>query len=604
MNLFCRVVRVPVVAAILSLTVGGFAQSFQQTTYSSPNGPTDLFIADLNHDGKPDIVTTQSLSDAVTIFINHGNGKFTSGGSATYLTGRGPQRVVVADFNGDGKPDIATANCNTATHTASISILLGHGDGTFQNHNDIALPAGACPNSLGLIRVAKDTTLSLVVANDGANDVVIARNNGSGSFKLEQVVTSTPPGTTFRGVSAADYNGDGFQDIAVIRTAPGQADEVVTYNGSAAGTFTGPNPVQPTAGLHLIATNTVDFDGSGKADLLVPFSGSAAGPGVFTFFNKGGGSWGPGSLTVNSIERKFSGTGWKSAEGDFNNNGNHSIVLGASANPTTGAADVFAVFGGANKTGTAMGGPTYYSVGTGSHPQAAATGFLNSDNLLDFAGVTLADNKLHVFVNNTGAPGTFENCGADVPGMNICSPARNERVKPTFHVSAAVAYIGKSQRNAAFAIFLDGSQIFQKADMSGQLNADVHGHPGAHTLTIQATDNFGHKQTISEPIQIAGPDGGGGGGGCPVPAGPGVMVCSPAQGSTVKSPVIVSASASGGTHHITAMRAYIDGKPVGASSANTITASAPEAAGRHTLTVNAWDSTGKLYQKAVTFSVH
>lgn len=91
--------------ALFFAVSASFAQTFQQTTYRSPNRPADLFIADLNHDGKPDIVTTQFTSNMITVFLNHGDGTFTDGGSASYLVGgSAPQRVLIADFNHDGNP--------------------------------------------------------------------------------------------------------------------------------------------------------------------------------------------------------------------------------------------------------------------------------------------------------------------------------------------------------------------------------------------------------------------------------------------------------------------------------------------------------------------
>src|SRR5258707_8591976 len=101
------------------------AQSFQQNTYHSPNRPADLFVADLNHDGKPDIVTTQFTSNMITVFLNHGDGTFTDGGSASYVVGgSAPQRVLIADFNHDGNPDIVAGTCNPSGGPRSLSVLF------------------------------------------------------------------------------------------------------------------------------------------------------------------------------------------------------------------------------------------------------------------------------------------------------------------------------------------------------------------------------------------------------------------------------------------------------------------------------------------------
>src|SRR5579884_1797371 len=111
-------------------------QTFQNARYSSPNGPTDSFVADLNHDGHDDIVTTQFSANMVTVFLNHGNGVFTSGGSASYVTAPQPNVITVADFNGDGHPDIDTAGCSPSGNPSFVSVLFGRGDGTFKNHID------------------------------------------------------------------------------------------------------------------------------------------------------------------------------------------------------------------------------------------------------------------------------------------------------------------------------------------------------------------------------------------------------------------------------------------------------------------------------------
>jgi len=91
---------------------------------------------------------------------------------------------------------------------------------------------------------------------------------------------------------------------------------------------------------------------------------------------------------------------------------------------------------------------------------------------------------------------------------------------------------------------------------------------------------------------------------CGLPATAGIAICSPKTGSTVSSPVKISATANGLSKKITTMKAYIDGKQVAFSSTNTLNASVPEPVGSHKLTVNAWDSTGKLYQATATFTVH
>jgi hypothetical protein len=87
-------------------------------------------------------------------------------------------------------------------------------------------------------------------------------------------------------------------------------------------------------------------------------------------------------------------------------------------------------------------------------------------------------------------------------------------------------------------------------------------------------------------------------------ASAGVVICSPKAGSTVASPVAISASANGLGKKITGMKAYIDGKLVATALNSGLNASVHVAAGSHKLVINAWDSSGKLYQTSAGFIVH
>jgi hypothetical protein len=91
---------------------------------------------------------------------------------------------------------------------------------------------------------------------------------------------------------------------------------------------------------------------------------------------------------------------------------------------------------------------------------------------------------------------------------------------------------------------------------------------------------------------------------CSAPTTAGVRICKPAAGSTVTSPVAISAAANGGTAKISAMKAYIDNKLVASSSTGTLSGSAAEAVGTHKIVVNAWNTAGKLFQSSATFTVH
>src|SRR5258707_15039692 len=90
-------------------------------------GPNSVVIADFNRDGKPDIAVANGTDNTVTILLGDGKGKFTEAKGSPFPAGNSPNDICVADFNGDGIPDLAFAN-----HEAkSLTVLLGDGRGGF-----------------------------------------------------------------------------------------------------------------------------------------------------------------------------------------------------------------------------------------------------------------------------------------------------------------------------------------------------------------------------------------------------------------------------------------------------------------------------------------
>ena len=88
--------------------------SFQaKLDYATGSGPSSVAIGDLNGDGKPDLATANADANSVSVLLNRGDGSFEA--KLDYRTGRGPVSVAIGDLNGDGKPDLATANTDGAT---------------------------------------------------------------------------------------------------------------------------------------------------------------------------------------------------------------------------------------------------------------------------------------------------------------------------------------------------------------------------------------------------------------------------------------------------------------------------------------------------------
>lgn len=475
-------------AAVLTIvgllaSIPATAQSFQNNSYPSPNGPTDLFAADLNHDGHPDIVTTQLSAGMVTVFLNHGNGTFTSGGSATYVTAPSPSKVIIADLNGDGNPDIATASCPSGGAQAFASVLFGRGDGTFANHVDY--PLAQCTFSLGTIVVGTDKLPSLIIAE--GTRMQLLRNNGAGVFTAHDI---TYPGSDiFLYASAGDYNHDGIRDIAFTeQNRPLNQNRLLIMNGHSDGSFSSPHVIfsstaSGSTAMYMDQVQTVDLNGDGVADLLTSFNQGGSHGGVLAFVNSGTGTFTRRTMSL-ATEEFVTG---RIIEGDFRGIGQHDIISGSELFVNGTVKNSIVIFPATSKTtwGTAK------RIAQAQTPLSLMRGSFNTDAKLDFAFITGFPDTLHVMLNNT----------------------------------------------------------------------------------------------------------------CTVPSAAGVAVCSPKAGTTVSSPVHISASASGGSLRINAMKAYLDGVPVASSTNNTLDASVARSSGAHRLTVNAWDTNGKVYQTSLTFSV-
>src|SRR5262245_14467560 len=119
--------------------------------------------------------------------------------AVSYPAGTNPQEIVTADFNNDGRLDLAT--CNIGGN--NVSVLLGNGNGTFQAPRTSA--AGDNPVSIAVGDFNGDGKLDLTAANGGTTGVSVMRGNGDGTF---QTPSSLDIGSDPTSVAVGDFNGD------------------------------------------------------------------------------------------------------------------------------------------------------------------------------------------------------------------------------------------------------------------------------------------------------------------------------------------------------------------------------------------------------------
>lgn len=270
----------------------GGAEFADAESFSTGSGPFSVRVADLNNDGRPDLTTADSLANTVTVRLNttgpNGN-PFGFGNPTAFSVGSSPFAVTGADFNGDGRPDLATANSDSD----NVSILLGLGAGAFSA--PIPFPAGNAPYDVVAADFDGDRNSDVAVANYESDDVTLLSGLGNGSFGNG---ISIPVGDGPFGAVARDLNEDRVPDIATADLNGNRASVLIdapTASLSNTSLAFG-SPIAVPKGT-TSAPRSVTITNGGSAPLMIEgftFSGPAAsdftaeGDGCTTVIQPGG----------------------------------------------------------------------------------------------------------------------------------------------------------------------------------------------------------------------------------------------------------------------------------------------------------------------------
>jgi hypothetical protein len=221
-----------------------------------------LAVGDLNGDGKPDLVITRDEDyghpGTVTVMLGHGDGTF--GPPMTFAGGLEPTSAIVGDFNGDGKMDVAVVNAAEDSQPGTVSVLLGNGDGTLQA--PLSSAAGLAPGWAIPGDFNNDGKLDLAVAGFVVNTVSILIGNGDGTFQALPAFVAPP--MRMASMAAADFNGDGNLDLALGGEGTGS---VYVLPGNGNGTFQAGASFNVASNVDWLGVG--DFNGDGKLDLAV-----------------------------------------------------------------------------------------------------------------------------------------------------------------------------------------------------------------------------------------------------------------------------------------------------------------------------------------------
>jgi VCBS repeat protein/ASPM-SPD-2-Hydin domain-containing protein len=293
------------VAILLGRGDGTFDQGVY---YPAGDQPFSIVAADFDHDGNLDLAVANSLSDYVTILLGNGDGTFREGPQSPAVPGSAIF-VTVGDFNNDGIPDLVTLEDSGYCHC--VSVLLGNGDGTFQDAANTEPPF--IVQAMGVGDFNRDGNLDLATAGTSgtSSSVNLLLGNGDGTFRYG----ASYPGKEVdpAAIAVADFNHDHKLDLAVAANFGGVS--VLLGNGD--GTFQGAVEYGVQDPLWVIAA---DLTGDRNIDLVAANDlGNSAGATVL--MGKGDGTFSSGRFYSCDFETSYV------AAGDFNGDRQTDLVI-------------------------------------------------------------------------------------------------------------------------------------------------------------------------------------------------------------------------------------------------------------------------------------
>jgi hypothetical protein len=254
-----RIAAAALVAAVLLVGAASAWAAFvpEGSSYAVGDDPLSLNAGDFNGDGRPDVATINGTSSNVSVFLRQAGGGFAQESGSPVSVGSGPSGAAVGDFNGDGLNDLAVASFGGG----GVAVLLRRPGGGFALENGAANLPGTSLLAVAAGDFNSDGRLDLAVTQTGNQLVLLLRNSQNTGFTAQ---TGIPTGSTPRAIAVADYNGDGLADLAIINLDSDNATILIRVAG-------GPFSAEATVPVGDTPNGIVaaDFDGNGRADFAV-----------------------------------------------------------------------------------------------------------------------------------------------------------------------------------------------------------------------------------------------------------------------------------------------------------------------------------------------
>ena len=255
---------VAALAAVLLLVGAASAWAafvIEGSPYTVGNDPYSVKAADFNGDGRPDVATINGTSSDVSVFLRQAGGGFAqeAGSPVSVGTGSGPSGAAVGDYNGDGLADLAVSNFVGG----NVWVLLRQAGGGFALEGT-PLPAGQFISTVAAGDFNNDGRVDLAATRRDNDQVVVLTRNGQNTGFSAPVPYAT--GDSPVAIAVADYNGDALADMAIANRLGDTATILLQGSG---GTFS-PEGAAVPIGDEPIGIVAADFDTDGRPDLAVP----------------------------------------------------------------------------------------------------------------------------------------------------------------------------------------------------------------------------------------------------------------------------------------------------------------------------------------------
>ena len=485
------------VSVLLNTTTPGSttANFATQQVFGTGTNSRALALADVNGDGKPDIIVADYDDDTVSVLLNTttpGSTTASFAGRQTFITGDEPIALAVGDVNGDGKADILVANENDNT----VSVLLNtsaSGSTTASFAAQQTFATGQDPRALALADLNGDGTPDIVVVNNFDNTVSVLLNtttpgSATASFATQQTFAA---GSGSKSVAVDDVNGDGKPDILLANEGGSTVSVLVntTLAGSTTASFATQQTFATGSGPYSVAFG--DVNGDGKPDLITADTLGT----VSVLLN----TTVLGAATITpAFQRTTFAAGaqpFSVAVGDLNGDGKPDLVI-ANASDNTVSVLLNTTVPGATTPSFA----TQQIFVTGSDPQAVALGDVNGDGELDILVADTGAGAVSVFLNTT-LPGsttasfptqqTFATGGqpVDVTVADINGDGKPDIVTANNLASTVSVLLNTTTTGASTASFATKQTFASGSETNSVALGDVNGDGKPDILVTNVIDH-------------------------------------------------------------------------------------------------------------------